>query len=68
VEVQVESTNVQDASWVFPTFTMNCAIREADASRGDPGQVYLGTKGSMTMAGGYQVATEQRIGGPSTRS
>ena len=63
-----ETPNVQDASWVFPTFTMNCAIREADASRGDPGQVYLGTKGSMTMAGGYQVPTEQRIGGPSTRS
>jgi predicted dehydrogenase len=56
-----ETPDVQDASWVFPTFTMNCAIREANASRGDPGQVYLGTKGSMTMAGGYQVASEQKI-------
>jgi len=56
-----ETPDVQDAQWVFPTFTMNCAIREANASRGDPGQVYLGTKGTMTMAGGYQVATEQKI-------
>jgi predicted dehydrogenase len=56
-----ETPDLQDASWVFPTFTMNCAIREANASRGDPGQVYLGTKGSMTMAGGYQVASEQKI-------
>jgi predicted dehydrogenase len=56
-----ETPDLQDASWVFPGFTMNCAIREANASRGDPGQVYLGTKGSMTMAGGYQVAPEQKI-------
>jgi predicted dehydrogenase len=56
-----ETPDLQDASWVFPTFTMNCAIREANASRGDPGQVYLGTKGTMTMAGGYQVASEQKI-------
>jgi predicted dehydrogenase len=56
-----ETPDVQDAQWVFPTFTMNCAIREANASRGDPGQVYLGTKGTMTMAGGYQVASEQKI-------
>jgi hypothetical protein len=40
---------------------MNCAIREANASRGDPGQIYLGTKGSMTMAGGYHVTPEQKI-------
>jgi len=56
-----ETPDLQDASWVFPGFTMNCAIREANASRGDPGQVYLGTKGSMTMAGGYQVVPEQKI-------
>jgi predicted dehydrogenase len=56
-----ETPDLQDASWVFPTFTMNCAIREANASRGDPGQVYLGTKGSMTMAGGYNVASETKI-------
>jgi predicted dehydrogenase len=55
-----ETPDVQDASWVFPGFTMNCAIREANASRGDPGQVYLGTKGSMTMAGGYTVASEMK--------
>jgi len=56
-----ETPDLQDAQWVFPTFTMNCAIREANASRGDPGQVYLGTKGTMTMAGGYQVTSEQKI-------
>jgi predicted dehydrogenase len=56
-----ETPDVQDAQWVFPTFTMNCAIREANASRGDPGQVYLGTKGSMTMTGGYTVASETKI-------
>jgi predicted dehydrogenase len=56
-----ETPDLQDASWVFPTFTMNCAIREANASRGDPGQIYLGTKGSMTMAGGYQVTPEQKV-------
>jgi predicted dehydrogenase len=56
-----ETPDLQDASWVFPGFTMNCAIREANASRGDPGQVYLGTKGSMTMAGGYTVTPEQKI-------
>ena len=31
-----ETPDLQDAQWVFPTFTMNCAIREANASRGDP--------------------------------
>ena len=56
-----ETPDLQDAQWVFPTFTMNCAIREANASRGDPGQVYLGTKGSMTMTGGYTVASETKI-------
>ncbi len=55
-----ETPDLQDASWVFPTFTMNCAIREANASRGDPGQVYLGTKGSMTMTGSYQVGSEMK--------
>jgi predicted dehydrogenase len=55
-----ETPDVQDASWVFPGFTMNCAIREANASRGDPGQVYLGTKGTMTMTGGYTVASEMK--------
>jgi predicted dehydrogenase len=56
-----ETPDLQDAQWVFPTFTMNCAIREANASRGDPGQIYLGTKGSMTMTGGYTVASETKI-------
>lgn len=55
-----ETPDLQDASWVFPGFTLNCAIREANASRGDPGQVYLGTKGTMTMAGGYTVTSEMK--------
>lgn len=55
-----ETPDLQDASWVFPGFTMNCALREANAARGDPGQVYLGTKGSMTVAGGYQVIPEMK--------
>jgi predicted dehydrogenase len=55
-----ETPDLQDASLVFPGFTLNCAIREANASRGDPGQVYLGTKGTMTMAGGYTVTSEMK--------
>jgi predicted dehydrogenase len=55
-----ETPDVQDASWVFPNFTMHCAIREANASHGDPGQVYLGTRGSMTLTGSYQVAPEMK--------
>jgi predicted dehydrogenase len=55
-----ETPDVQDAQWTFPTFTMNCAIREANASRGDQGQIYLGTKGSMTLAGGYNVTSEMK--------
>jgi predicted dehydrogenase len=56
-----ETPDVQDASWVYPGFTMNCAVREANASRGDPGQVYIGTKGSMVVAGGYTVTSESKI-------
>jgi len=51
-----ETPDLQDAIWVFPGsdpktpgFTMNAAIREANASRSIPdaearGQLYLGTK------------------------
>jgi predicted dehydrogenase len=55
-----DTPDLQDASWVFPGFTMNCSIREANASRGDPGLVFLGTKGSMTMMGGYTVTSEMK--------
>ena len=59
-----ETPDLQDATWVFPAFTLNCAIREANAMRGDPaarGQLYLGTKGSMVLAGNYEVFPENRI-------
>ncbi len=59
-----ETPDQQDAMWVFPGFTMNYAIREANAMRGDPaarGQLYLGTKGTMVLSGGYEVVPENRI-------
>ena len=59
-----ETPDIQDAMWVFPGFTVNYAIREANAMRGDPsarGQLYLGTKGSMVLAGGYEVIPENKI-------
>ena len=43
---------------------MNCSIREANAMRGDPaarGQLYLGTKGSLVLSGGYEVVPENKI-------
>ena len=59
-----ETPDLQDAMWVFPGFTVNYAIREANAMRGDPaarGQLYLGTKGSMALSGGYEVIPENKI-------
>jgi len=59
-----ETPDLQDALWVFPGFTLNYAIREANAFRADPaarGQVYCGTKGTMTLAGGYEVIPELKI-------
>jgi predicted dehydrogenase len=59
-----ETPDLQDAMWVFPGFTVNYAIREANAMRGDSatrGQVYLGTKGSMVLAGGYEIVPENKI-------
>ena len=59
-----ETPDLQDAIWTFPGFTMNYAIREANAMRGDAaarGQVYLGTKGSMVLSGTYEVIPEMKI-------
>ncbi|NWG13203.1 MAG: Gfo/Idh/MocA family oxidoreductase [Acidobacteria bacterium] len=59
-----ETPDLQDAVWVFPGFILNYAIREANAMRGDAaarGQVYLGTKGSLVLAGSYEVVPEYRI-------
>ena len=60
-----ETPDTQDAIWQFPgNFTVNYAIREANAMRGDSaarGQLYLGTKGSMVLAGNYEVIPENKI-------
>jgi predicted dehydrogenase len=59
-----ETPDLQDTTWVFPGFALNFAIREANALRGDPaarGQVYLGTKGSLILAGGWEVVPELKI-------
>jgi predicted dehydrogenase len=59
-----ETPDIQDAMWTFPGFTMNYAIREANAMRGDTatrGQLFLGTKGSMVLSGGYEVVPENEI-------
>jgi predicted dehydrogenase len=59
-----ETPDLQDTIWVFPGFVLNFAIREANALRGDPaarGQVYLGTKGSLILAGGWEVVPELKI-------
>ena len=60
-----ETPDTQDAIWQFPGgFTVNYAIREANAMRGDTatrGQVYLGTKGNLVLAGGYEVTSEMKI-------
>jgi predicted dehydrogenase len=67
-----ETPDLQDAMWVFagpdgktPGFTMNAAIREANASRSIPdaearGQLYLGTKGTMVLAGNWEVLPEMK--------
>ena len=44
-----ETPDMQDASWVFPAFTMNCAIREANAMRGDPRAGLPGDQGSHDL-------------------
>jgi predicted dehydrogenase len=59
-----ETPDTQDAIWTFPGFTMTMSIREANAMRGDPaarGQLYLGTKGSLVLSGGYEVIPENKI-------
>ena len=59
-----ETPDLQDAIWTFPGFTMNYAIREANAMRGDAagrGIVFFGTKGSLLLAGNYEVFPENKI-------
>jgi len=57
-----ETPDTQDATWAFPGFVLNCAIREANSGRGDAsegGQAFLGTKGSMSFSG--SVRSENKI-------
>ena len=60
-----EVPDVQDAIWTFPGgWILNYAIREANALRGDTaarGQAYFGTKGTMVLAGNYEVIPENKI-------
>jgi predicted dehydrogenase len=65
-----DTPDIQDAMWVFPGatpgapgFVMNAAIREANSGRSlsdtaSRGQLYLGTKGSMVLAGNWEVFPE----------
>jgi len=58
-----ETPDLQDAMWVFPGFVMNAAIREANAMRDAAarGHLYLGTKGTLLLAGNYEVTPENKI-------
>lgn len=58
-----ETPDLQDAMWVFPDFVMSGAIREANAMRDAAarGQLYLGTKGTLVLAGNYEVIPEMKI-------
>jgi predicted dehydrogenase len=65
-----ETPDLQDAIWAFsgpngsPGFTMSCAIREANAGRRDAasmGLQFLGTKGTMILAGNWEVVPENKI-------
>ena len=68
-----DTPDIQDAMWVFPSstpgapnFVMNAAIREANAGRGaadaaSRGQLYFGTKGTMVLAGNWEIFPENKI-------
>jgi predicted dehydrogenase len=58
-----ETPDVQDALWVFPGWTMSFAIREANAcrERSPRGTTFHGTKGTLSLAGAYEVLPEMKI-------
>jgi predicted dehydrogenase len=68
-----ETPDLQDAMWVFPGarpgargFVMTAAIREANAGRNlsdtaSRGQLYLGNKGSLLLAGNWEVFPENKV-------
>src|ERR1035441_5746752 len=64
-----DTPDTQDAIWVFPGkngakgFTMAATVREACAGprdAGGGGQVYMGTKGTMSVSGNYTVTSESK--------
>ncbi|MBZ5582443.1 MAG: Gfo/Idh/MocA family oxidoreductase [Acidobacteriia bacterium] len=64
-----DTPDLQDAIWVFPGkngapgWTMYAAIREANAGSGGDsmrGQLYTGTKGTMSLAGNYTISSETK--------
>ena len=60
-----ETPDTQDTTWQFPGgFILSFTIREANALRellSPPGIAFLGTKGSLVLAGGYEVFPENKI-------
>jgi predicted dehydrogenase len=64
-----DTPDLQDAIWVFPGkngkpgFTMTAGIREANAGSGGDslrGQIYAGTKGTLSLSGNYTVFSETK--------
>ncbi len=63
-----ETPDLQDAVWEFagkngePGWTMQASIREASVGPAglNPGQLYLGTKGYMTVSANYQITSENK--------
>ncbi len=59
-----DTPDLQDSMWVFPEgYILNYAIREANAmpDAASRGQLYLGTKGNLTLSGSYTVTSETKI-------
>lgn len=57
-----ETPDLQDAMWAFPGFTLSFSIREANArwDNLDRGQLYHGTKGTMSLVGNYEILPEMK--------
>ncbi len=53
-----ETPDLQDAVWKFPGFTMNYAIREANAMRGDPAGARTGVSGHQGQHGARRQLTK----------
>jgi predicted dehydrogenase len=58
-----DTPDVQDALWVFPEgYILNYTIREANAmpDAATRGQLYLGTKGNLSLSGSYTITSEMK--------